>query len=66
MSNGYGKPRFAGEPAVIIGAVATVVVFVLANFDVVVDATTIEALILSAVTLISAIATRENVSPVVD
>lgn len=54
---------FGGEPVVAFGALAAAVVFILANFDVVIEASTVEAIFVAAFTLISTLA-RAFVTPV--
>lgn len=52
------------EPAVLYGAIGTIVVAVAGLFDIVVEVGTVETLLAAAVPLVTAVLTRAKVTPV--
>lgn len=57
------KNKVSREPAVIIGALATLIVAVLAIFHIVIDVDTVSAIITAAAPLVASIFIRSKVSP---
>lgn len=62
MANANGS--LGGEPVAVLGALATVIVFVLANFDVVIDVSTVNSLLLAIWPLVGGLIARNYVTPV--
>lgn len=58
------KPALKGEPALIIGGIASAVVALLAVFHVVIDVDTATAIITTVAPLVSALLIRLHVKPV--
>lgn len=59
------KRVLAGEPALIIGAVAALIVALCGIFGIIIDLNTVQVALLALVPIVQAILTRFNVSPVV-
>lgn len=54
----------AGEPVAALGALASVIVFVLAYFDIVVDVSLVNSILLAIAPLATALVARSQVTPV--